>query len=121
MSLSLHDVPFTTGVCWQPSVALQVSMVHGFTSSQSSGVPLVQTPAWQVSMPLQTSPSVHDVPFVTGVFWQPIIGSQVSAVQTFPSSQASGVPAVQTPAWQLSTPLQTSPSEHVVPSRTGVC
>jgi hypothetical protein len=63
-----HGVSFTTGVCWQPKVALHVSVVHGFMSSQSSGVPPLHTPAWHVSTPLQALPSEHEVPFATGVF-----------------------------------------------------
>jgi hypothetical protein len=47
---------------------------------------------------LHTSPSEHDVPFATAVLVQPVEGLQLSVVQTFESSQLSGVPAVQTPA-----------------------
>ena len=52
----------------------QLSAVQTLASLQSSGVPAVQMPAWQVSSPLQTSPSAQDVPFVTGAFWQPETG-----------------------------------------------
>jgi hypothetical protein len=34
---------------------------------QTTGVPGLQLPAWQVSAPLQALPSPHDVPSVTGV------------------------------------------------------
>ena len=93
--------------------------MQGLPSSQFSGVPAVQVPAWQVSAPLQTSPSAQEVPSATGVFWHPSTASQESAVQGLPSSQFSGVPAVQVPAWQVSDPLQTSPSAQDAPSATG--
>src|SRR5262249_33267964 len=42
---------------------------------------------------------------------QPLDGSQVSVVQTFPSSQFGGVPA-----WQPAAPAQTSAPLHALPS-----
>lgn len=50
----LHVVPSATDVCWQPLVASQALLVHSFRSSQPRGMPAVQVPAWQVSLPLQT-------------------------------------------------------------------
>jgi hypothetical protein len=122
--LSLQS-PFTThaaqpemGVCWQPLTALQLSVVHAFESLQLSAVPAAQTPAWQVSAPLHTVPSAHDVPFATPVCWQPKVGSHVSVVQTFESLQLRAVPAAQTPLWQVSAPLQTFASAQDVPLLT---
>jgi hypothetical protein len=66
-------------------------------SLQLSAVPAVHVPPWQVSPPLQTLPSLHEVPFSTGVLAQPVTGSQLSVVQTLPSLQLSGVPAPQAP------------------------
>jgi hypothetical protein len=117
---SLQDVPFSTGAFTQPARASQVFVVQGLPSSQLRGVPGVQTPSWQVSPPLQTLPSVHDEPSAAGVFWQPTTGLQVSVVHTVPSSQLSGTPAVHTPAWQVSSPLQTFVSAHDAPFGTGV-
>ena len=97
---------------------MHVSVVHGLPSSQSSGVPAVQTPAWQVSFPLHTVPSGHGVPFATEVFWQPRTGSQLSVVQGLLSLQLSGVPAVHVPFWQVSVPLQTVASGQAVPFAT---
>src|SRR2546425_623224 len=88
----------------------QVSMVHGFPSLQLRAGPGVQVPAWQVSAPLHTFPSLHEVPFGTAVCLQPATGSQVSVVHTSLSSQLSGVPAVQVPALQVSAPLHAFPS-----------
>src|SRR6266850_2210681 len=48
------------------------------------------------------------------------LGPQESAVQGLLSSQLRVVPGVQAPALQISSPLQTLPSEQEVPSGTGV-
>src|SRR5262249_39015162 len=119
--LSAQDVPLGTATCWQPTSALHESVVQGFWSSQTSGVPAVHEPAWQVSEPLQTLPSRHGVPFGTGVWAQPVTELQVSAVHGLPSSQLTHVPGTQTPARQVSAPLQTFVSAHDVPSNAGVC
>ena len=119
--VSAHEEPLGTGVFWQPRAGPQVSVVHTLLSLQLRGVPGVQVPLWQVSAPLQTSLSAHGVPLGTGVFWQPRAGSQVSVVHALESLQLSGVPAVQVPLWQVSSPLQTLVSAHEEPLGTGVC
>src|SRR5438094_383654 len=53
----------------------------------------------------------------TGVWRQPLAGSQVSIVHTFPSSQLTVLPA-HWPAAQASAPVQALPSSHGVPSGT---
>src|SRR6185503_5919139 len=68
---------------------------------------------------LQRSPSRHGVPFGAGGFWQPRLGLQESSVQGSPSTQLAAVPALHTPAIQISAPLQTSLSEHDEPSGIG--
>ena len=55
---------------------------------------------------------LHDPRSATIVCWHPDLGSQLSTVQGSPSSQLSGVPAVQTPARHVSMPLQMLPSLH---------
>jgi hypothetical protein len=126
VSLPLHTlasgqgVPFRTGALEQPKMASQASVVHALPSLQSSAVPAVQDPPWQVSLPLQTLPSLHAVPLGTAVFVHPESGLQASTVQTLPSLQLSAVPAVQVPLWQVSSPLQKLPSRHGVPLATGV-
>jgi hypothetical protein len=117
---SAHEVPLATGMAVQPKMESQPSVVHGLPSLQLSAVPAVQAPLWQVSAPLQTLPSLHEVPFSTGALTQPVAGLQLSVVHTFPSLQLSGVPAVHTPLWQISLPLQTLPSAQEVPLATGV-
>jgi hypothetical protein len=118
---SVQEEPFRMGVLEQPETGLQLSAVHTLPSLQLSAVPGVQVPPWQVSAPLQTLPSLHAVPFASGVFVHPVTGSQASVVHTFASLQVRGVPAVQVPLWQTSLPLQTVPSPHAVPFSTGVC
>jgi hypothetical protein len=117
--LSVHVEPFGRGVLAQPVSALQLSVVQTLLSLQLSGEPAVQVPAWQVSSPLQTVPSAHGLPLATGFVKHPMIGSQLSVVQTLPSLQPSTVPAVQAPLWQVSPPLQRLPSGQGVPLLTG--
>src|SRR5215831_17573160 len=105
--VSAHDVPFATGACWQPVIGSHVSAVQGLLSTQLSGGPGVQTPARQLSAPLQTVASRHGEPSDAFVCWQPATGSHASVVHLLPSSQLRAVPGVQTPPWQVSSPLQT--------------
>jgi hypothetical protein len=57
---------------------------------QLSGVPATQAPAWQVSAPLHTVPSAHDVPLATAVFWHtPAL--HTSVVHGFMSLHWAGV------------------------------
>jgi hypothetical protein len=81
-----------TGAVAQPVVGLQLSVVHAFPSLQVSAVPGVQVPDWQVSAPLQTFPSEHDVPLVTGVFVQVLVGmSHTSVVHGFESAHSGSL------------------------------
>src|SRR5207249_6756393 len=77
-------------------------------SSQLTGVP-PHAPLLQVSDVVQTLPSSHEP--LTGACWQPVDGSQESAVHGFPSSQSLGVPR-QFPPLQASSTVQTFPSSH---------
>src|SRR2546427_660780 len=104
-----------TGVWTHPVTALHVSVVQAFPSLQLSAAPMAHTPAWHVSAPLHTLPSLHEVPFTTARCWQPVTGSQVSAVHGLASLQLRAVPAVQTPAWHVSAPWHALPSLHDVP------
>jgi len=116
---SAQEVPFATAVCSQPLTGRQPSTVHGFASSQLRGVPGAHTPPWQVSLPLHTVASAHEVPLVTGVCWQPAPTSQESVVHTLLSLQLGGVPGVQAPFWHVSMPLHALPSLQVAPLATG--
>jgi ABC-type glucose/galactose transport system permease subunit len=117
---SLQEVPLRSAVCWHPAIGSQVSVVQKLLSLQSRGVPATHTPAWHVSAPLQRLPSLHEVPFASVVCWHPVTGSQVSVVHGLLSLQLSGVPAVQVPAWHVSTPLHVFPSLHEVPFASAV-
>jgi hypothetical protein len=118
---SAQAVPFATGVVVHPVAGTQLSVVQTLPSLQTSGVPALHAPPWQVSAPLQALPSVHDVPFATATCWQPRTGSQVSVVQGLLSLQLRADPGVQVPAWHVSAPLQTVPSGHAVPLETFAC
>jgi hypothetical protein len=115
---SAHDVPFATAGYWQPDAGLQVSLVHGLPSVQTSGVPAPHVPPWQVSAPLHAFPSPHDVPFDSGVYTHPPEALHESAVHGLLSVQVSGAPAVHVPDWHVSAPLQTFESAHDVPFAT---
>ena len=96
-ALMLHELQDGMGACWQPLTALHVSVVHALLSLQLSAVPAAHVPFWQLSAPLQTFASVHEVPFSTAVAVQPKAGLQPSVVHTLPSSHVSAVPAVHVP------------------------
>jgi hypothetical protein len=82
-----------------------------------AGSAQVHAPAVQAPVP---QGAAQAVPSAIAAVTQPAEGSQASAVQGFPSSQAGGVPATQTPAaLQVSAPLQASPSGQAVPAATG--
>jgi hypothetical protein len=80
-------------------------------------VPGAQTPAWQVSTPLQALPSPQPVPSATGGFEHaPDAGSHVPALwQASEALHAMGAPDVQAPAWQVSFCVHALPSSQTVP------
>jgi len=98
LALTVQDWHPAICVFVHPLTGLQASVVQALPSLQLRAVPDVQLPLWQVSAPLQTLPSAHDVPFVTAVVVHPVAGVQPSVVQGLPSLHVSGVPAVQAPA-----------------------
>src|SRR6185436_19912678 len=56
----VHPVPFGAGECTHPTVGKQLSSVHSWVSKQIGGSPGTQpTPGLQLSIPLQTSPSLQ--------------------------------------------------------------
>jgi hypothetical protein len=89
----VHALPSShgTGALTQPVDGLQLSVVQGFMSSQFVGGFSQQPSAVHTS-------SVHKLPSAqsagvmhSGVFTQPVRGSQESVVQGFLSSQGTGV------------------------------
>src|SRR2546425_1179134 len=91
---------------------------HWSGAVQVTGLPPVQTPAWQVSLWVQASLSSHAVPSAAFGFEQvPVAGSQVPTAWHWSAAvQVTGLPPVQTPAWQGSVWGQASLSLHAVPS-----
>jgi hypothetical protein len=73
---------------------------------------LTHTPLAHTSL-VQAMPSLHGAVLFRKT--QPVAGLQVSSVHGLPSLQTSGVPAVQVPFWQVSTPLHALPSLQLVP------
>jgi hypothetical protein len=90
---------------------------HWSEAVQTTEVPAVQTPFWQVSVWVQALPSLQDAPLVLfGLEHSPVAGSQVPAMwQASRAVQTFGVPAVQTPFWQVSLIVQGLPSLQAVP------
>ncbi len=97
---------------------------HWSRAAQATGFWPVQVPAWHVSVWVQASASLHEVPsgFV-GFEHAPVAGLQVPASWQWSSAvQTTGLPAVHEPvALQVSAPLQAFPSEQLVPAATGTC
>src|SRR5439155_1018314 len=108
---SLHAVPFVFGgLEHTPVVVLQVpTSWHWSEAVQTTGLLLVHTPFWQVSVCVQALPSLHVVP--SGLFGfehTPVDGSQVPAAWHWSSAvQVTvelGLP--QVPFWQVSPDVQ---------------
>ena len=84
---SLQLVPAATGTWVTPEAGTQLSVVQGFESSMSGGVPLWQAPvALQVSEPLQRLLSLQLVPAGLGVWMGWPAELQLSSVQGLLSS-----------------------------------
>ena len=80
-------------------------------SLQVSLPPNVQAPSLQTSPMVQTLPSVQAI--VLLVLAQPVLGSQLSVVQTFASSHGVTAPGRQAPALQASPTVQALSSVHL--------
>jgi hypothetical protein len=110
-------VPLGAFMRTQPLVGLQEATWQVLGLVQVSGVPGWQTPAWHISLPLQTLPSLQLVPSVTGGFEQmPVFGSHTPALwQRSEAVQTTGAPPVQVPFWQVSPLVQPLPSLQALP------
>jgi hypothetical protein len=123
-----------TGPATGSFVATHISVVQARPSSQDSGDPEAQAPAWQVSEIVQGLPSLHGVPLVAGECQQPPGSAQPSLVQGLlslhdvglrlhvPSSSGS-VQIISTQAGSVAhsnQPAQTQIGLHVLhPASTG--
>src|SRR3989441_129540 len=98
-ALSLHDA-LPISATWHWSRAVQVT-----------GLLPTQLPLWQVSVCVQTLPSVHGVPFVAvGVEQVPVAGLHVPAAWHWSGAvQATGVRATQLPLGRQSAGVQALP------------
>ena len=92
----------------QPSLESQESSVQGLLSSQAMAAPGTHWPPWQASFWVQALLSVQG--FVLLVKTQPPWVSQLSLVQTLPSSHCKPLPDKHFASWQ------TSPWVHALPS-----
>ncbi len=88
----------------QPLTGSQLSVVHRLPSLQGIAAPATQLPPTHRSPPVQTLPSEQAAPLL--VVTQPLTGSQLSLVQTLPSSQGTAVPGLHWPAAQRSLLVQ---------------
>jgi len=82
-----------------------------------TGLPPVQTPAWQVSVCVHELPSSQPVPFAAvGLEHMPVDGLHVPATWHWSDAvHVTGLPPVQTPAWQVSVCVHELPSLQPVP------
>src|SRR4051794_29135244 len=78
----------------------------------------VQIPAWQVSVCVQRTPSLHVVPLALAGFEQtPVVGAHVpTAWHWSVTAQTIGLVPTQAPAWQRSVCVQAFSSLQAVPS-----
>jgi hypothetical protein len=86
---------------------LHAAVVHELASSgQTTAGPLLQEPAWHVSLDVHALWSSHAVPSGLGVRPQPVIGLHTPVPQSV-SGQVIGSAPVHVPAWQLELCVQT--------------
>src|SRR5437867_1879335 len=97
-------------MCVQPLAGLQLSVVQTLWSSQLGGGPPTHVPPLHVSLVVQALPSLHGA--VLFVWTQPVAGSQLSVVHTFPSSQLGAGPPTHVPPLHVSFVVQALPSLH---------
>jgi hypothetical protein len=110
-------VPEGFAACVTPVAVVHASVVHGFPSSVTKAGPGRHCPSpLHVPVVEQGLPVAQGVPAFKVFVVAPTTGSQYSKVQALPSSASvRGVPASQTPASQVSLPLQTFPSLQLPP------
>ena len=115
LSPTVHGLPSSQPVvcaaCSQPTPAAQVSNVHGLLSSQLTAWP-THLPMTHVSPLVQKSPSVQALSLSLTCTHKPLIGSQLSDVQAFLSSQSTFLPGTQLLSMHVSPTVQALPSLH---------
>jgi hypothetical protein len=108
-SPSLHTLVLFANT--QPTAGLQLSFVQTLLSPQTFGPPGWHDPPEQTSPIVQAFPSEQAIALFACA-QTPVDGSQLSLVQTLPSSQPSGVPARHVPIPQASPTVQAFPSSQ---------
>jgi hypothetical protein len=118
-SPSLHVVPLdATGFEHVPVEGLHVPAVwHWSDAVQTTELPAVHVPFWQVSFKSQRLPSLHAVPFAaTGFEQTPVLGLHVPAVLHCPAAvHTTGFDPTHAPFWHWSVWVQASESLQAVP------
>src|SRR5439155_198572 len=86
--------------------------------AQVTGFVPLHSPAWQVSVRVQASPSLQAVPSgFAGFEHAPVAGSQAPASWHWSAgAQVTGFVPLHSPAWQVSVRVQALPSLQAVPS-----
>lgn len=121
-SNSLHSLPSSQGnvlpMCVQPSLALQISMVQRFLSSQLAAAPLHLPPS-QVSANVQALPSSHGFLLLLAMHL-PLALSHFSSVHGLSSLQTFCLPGTQASSRQASPTVHGSSSVQPLPG-TELC
>ncbi len=118
-SPSLQAVPLATGELEHfPLAGSHIPAVwHELGATQTTALLPEHTPAWQVSVWVQASPSLHTEPLAFGGFEHtPVAGLHTPMVwHESDATQTTAVPE-HTPAWHASFWVQALLSLHAVPS-----
>ena len=96
----------------QPATASQVSVVHGFLSSHTGGMPATQTPLLQTSPVVHALLSSHALELLLKP--QPLALSHASSVQGLLSLQTTAFPLAHAPAAHASPVVHASPSSQAL-------
>jgi hypothetical protein len=118
-SMSLHVVPGVLGGSEHtPVIVLQVpTSWHWLLAVQTTGAVPVQVPVMHTSVAVHRLPSLQPVPSDAFAYEHtPVAGAHTPAcLQGAAAGQVSAVPAVQTPAWQVSVVVHMLPSSQPLP------
>ena len=112
----LQVMPSLPALATQPLMGSQLSTVQGLPSSHSVWLTPLHSPPAQLSPPVQALPS-SQLPELASWLQPPCgppKGSQLSLVQTFPSSQLTAPPPAHLPPAHASLTVQALPSVHGV-------
>jgi hypothetical protein len=103
---------------WPVAVLHTPATWHASIAMHATGEPPVHAPAWQVSLCVHASPSLHTVPLGAVAFEHcPVLVSHVPATwHASEAVQATGFEPVQVPVWHESLCVHALPSLHAVPS-----